>query len=836
MEDCIDAVMYRFPLPLFGGCSQPLPCGSKEISVPLLDLLHQCMQKLCQCRGNCMKCCPECTCYKCKCSPQGSCRCECKESPSCLGCFCLKLADPPCYCVKVKKPCCGCFTKNKMQRKISQSKSAGEKYEKGFLGLLEKDLDKAIVQRLICPSCRQFYSQPCTLPCEHHLCKPCVEKLKTQAATSTEPCLFIKCPVCQCAYYFQHNDLKLPNDYLRAIILKKYCTRKGISLPKGSGFTNIVYCQHCPTNKKREAAMRCRTCKQQFYCNICLSKHHNHRMLELHNITEFIQREEKTSHCFYHPQKFITKYCFTCKALLCEDCNFELHEDHNTLSLSEACAEESHALFSAIAKYKRAKYGLETDLLEFSILRSNFKMNKDNRKKEIRHGFLNLHAILNEKEKNILENIDNMENEKQKMIMSFLNKSAQIAYSMEGLMQYAKEALKEENQIVFLQSANTLVNEINNEATNIYQPDPCMRLDPIKNLSLNFNQISSSLQILFPSPINKHSQMESTESDPQNPYVSSSGHEICAPKCIPSGQLMPCKTTSCKEADIPDYPFDIGKDENNERAKSLPPIAVPKSDVCRFWQEYPPNAGNVKDRDCDYYWNHSASLENATGPPPVPGQVTIYQTIAYPTAAKVFWTTPDDDVEFYDAEFHEVLPDKPEDCSIGDFSGNMSGIKQQCMELHNLSPSGEYLFRVRAVNSTGKGEWSEVLKLNRVLGLGSGTGDSGTEEGVQLLILEPPSSCSPTCLQELPAGCINSQIWTAAYSGATLLPFRAARVEEEEEEKESSTTTAFPLFSKTGADSTCPSPPPHHLLESESSANSNTSSNRSTKKANPCEV
>ncbi|XP_029473085.1 tripartite motif-containing protein 42 [Rhinatrema bivittatum] len=672
---------------------------------------------------DCLNCFPtheapiECTCYKCEYSPKPGCRnceCECIESPECLGCYCFRLVDPLCYCVKVKKPCCLCCRKNRLQRKISQSLSSKERFERIYPVLLEKDLDKAIVQQLICPLCKQLYGQNCMLPCEHCLCKRCVDSIKSQTINNAETYLIITCPVCNISHYFSQIDISLPENYLKAMILRKYCLNKGIPLPKAERDPNLVYCDHCVGHDKNEAVLRCTTCRRQYFCHRCLWKFHNRRMMAYHNITEYHQREERAKKCFYHPRKLITEYCFTDKTLVCEDCKSTLHQDHSTLPLSQACAQEAHALFSAIAKFKRVKYGLETDLMEMNLLRSNYKINKDNRKKEIINGFHNLHAILNEHEKNMLESVENMENEKQQRIKSFLNKSAQTAYSAEGLMQYAKEALKEENQVIFLQSANTLVKEINDEVTSIYQPDPLLRQDPIRNLRLNFEHISSSLQVLFPQTIKQNAQDNQIQCEQKYLYVSDSGHDICLPKIVPSCQIVPCVSTiSCKALDVPVCHPDALKDDNNGRAKSLPPITLPKSNAYRFWQEYPPSADTVKDYSDHEYCplDASSSQQTIARCPSIPGQVNIYQTVAYPTAAKVFWAPPQEEVDFYDAEFQEVFSDKTEEFPTGDLIGKMFGIKQQSMELHNLSPNGEYLFRVRAVNSAGKGDWSEVLKI-----------------------------------------------------------------------------------------------------------------------------
>lgn len=41
----------------------------------------------------------------------------------------------------------------------------------------------------------------------------------------------------------------------------------------------------------------------------------------------------------------------------------------------------------------------------------------------------------------------------------------------------------------------------------------------------------------------------------------------------------------------------------------------------------------------------------------------------------------------------------------------ITGIRQQNLEIRNLSPKTEYIFKVRAINANGPGQWSDVCKV-----------------------------------------------------------------------------------------------------------------------------
>lgn len=68
-------------------------------------------------------------------------------------------------------------------------------------------------------------------------------------------------------------------------------------------------------------------------------------------------------------------------------------------------------------------------------------------------------------------------------------------------------------------------------------------------------------------------------------------------------------------------------------------------------------------------------------------------------------------MDFFDVEFYEVIAVTTDNVIQTQLAGQLSGIKHQNLEIHNLDPSTEYLFKVRAVNSNGTGQWSEICKV-----------------------------------------------------------------------------------------------------------------------------
>lgn len=61
-------------------------------------------------------------------------------------------------------------------------------------------------------------------------------------------------------------------------------------------------------------------------------------------------------------------------------------------------------------------------------------------------------------------------------------------------------------------------------------------------------------------------------------------------------------------------------------------------------------------------------------------------------------------------EFYELITTPPNNVRT-ELCGQIRDIMQQNLELHNLTPNTEYLFKVRAINDNGPGQWSDICKV-----------------------------------------------------------------------------------------------------------------------------
>ncbi|KFW85319.1 Tripartite motif-containing protein 42 [Phalacrocorax carbo] len=698
------------------------------------SLIRTCCSNCCYltCHSRKEKCClcwrflftseQNCSCLPCpyeEDKPCQCCHCSCAEHASCWWCCCSCSNDPECKycccggensaCQYYESKCCQSSVNEPHHSRIPgtvQSKDVTSRFKTWYNASVmtpERNISShAFRDQLACPLCKQLFLQPFMLPCNHCLCEKCITKSKTKAEV-TEDFYIIVCPVCGKAHCLPYTEkIQLRKNYLRAKLAKKYMRRHGFLRWRFDHSERPVYCETC-RERRKVATKRCRTCGIN-YCNECLHLNHRENGTQDHIFTKAHQEDCEQWHCLLHRNSNLSEYCLDDHELICGFCKNSLHNDHETIPLSVACSREAASLFDTIAKFRKVRQGVDNDLMEVILLKNNFKTYKDTKRKEMRNGFLKLHMFLHEQEKEMIELLENIELKKQKEISEYINyTSSQLSY-MDGLIQYSKEALKEESQAVFLQSAHCLVKEIENAVPSIFQPSPCLREDPLRKLQLNFDEYFSVLQGLIPSL----SRIKQSESKAEK-YPYCFNPEIMVPRHVSSTQKS--KQATLFRSSSLNSTFDLGvlSKDTVRRPKSTPPHYPTQSNEVCASQDTAYETPRKERKYQTFNFSSPEPIENESVP--VPGPVVIYQNFVYPRSAKIYWTCPTEEVDFFEAEFYEVASIGPDNIVQTQLAGQLSKIQQQNLEIQNLDPNTEYLFKVRAVNASGRGEWSEICKV-----------------------------------------------------------------------------------------------------------------------------
>nr|XP_056706240.1 tripartite motif-containing protein 42 [Euleptes europaea] len=659
-----------------------------------------CWRYLCTDERNCDCCyCPHDEGQPCQC-----CHCTCSENPN-LRCCCCSCANNPhckCCCCTVENTECQCYESRCCTYVPHPYRTIypGRRRSNTSVITLEKDASAhAFIDQLTCPLCKELFLHPFMLPCNHCLCEKCI-KISQQRAEVIENYFIITCPICSKAHClpFAHK-IQLRMNYLRARLARRYMRRYGFLKWRFDKSKIPIYCQVCI--ERRRAVKRCVTC-QLNYCKVCLTAYHQDVSAQNHVFTNVSYDVWEEKNCILHPDALVSKYCLDDHELLCDYCKESWHIDHEVVALPLACSQQSAALFSTIAKFKKVRYVIDNDLMEILVLKSNFKSYKEAKRREIRDGFFRLKNILNEREKEMMEAVENLELQKQKRLIEYVDYTTKRIAQMDSLMQYSKEALKESSQIAFLQSSNCLINEIEDILENIYQPSPRLKEDPIKHLKVNFEELADTLQTLFPSIKRRMAGDHSTK----RPYPGSS--DIMIPRIVSSAHVQKPLTATRSQS----LSTLTSQSEENlidvERPKSSPPPNVKDRGLYAFWDASLDSSKNERNYQSQTSYFEPEPLEETTEPP---GNVIIYQTLVYPTAAKIYWTCPTENVDSFEIAYYEVLETAADNLVRTKLIEVIKGIGLQNLEIRNLTPNTEYIFKVRAINAYGPGQWSDVCKV-----------------------------------------------------------------------------------------------------------------------------
>ncbi|XP_028910425.1 tripartite motif-containing protein 42 [Ornithorhynchus anatinus] len=677
-----------------------------------------------------------CTCCPCPYRDEKDCQfchCTCSENPNCHWCCCSCANNPnfkySCFassentvCQYYESRCCrrlSCHFQEGGLRSIHTSKTV-------FFYKPGKTLPGTnLLEYLVCPACYKLRLHSYILPCNHCLCEKCIFRLQGEVEI-TESFFILVCPLCNKAHCLPYsNQMHLPENYLKGKLVKKYMQSQGFLKWRFDRRLGPAYCDVCK-DRTMKAHKRCATCRLNF-CTNCLTKFHSDLSMQDHVFTDACPKDAEEKKCIHHRNTNITEYCRNDNELLCIFCKEAFHNGHDTLNLLDASSEMAAALFGAIAKFKAVRYDVDNHLMDFSMLKTNSKTEKGIKRKEIRNGFLKLRHILQEQEKIFMETLENIDGVKLKEIENYISMTTTNVSQMDRLIAYCKEALMEPSQVAFLQSAKGLVDEIENRILTTFQPNLHLKEDQKPTLFVDFKKLADSLYALFPTPAQMSSMVENDKSSPYPYHLEMmepqrgglSNHSICSEPIFERNSSLSSLPTPCDPNRV-----------YNEMPPGIHSPLLPRKceGIHAYWLA-PPEVQSPE-RNCQncgscHTW-HSFNDEVAR----VPGSVLIYQTLVYPRAAKIYWTCPMEDVDYFEMEFYELINYSPSNTK-SELSGQISDIKEQHLELHNLTPNTEYLFKVRAVNDNGPGQWSDICKVITPDGRGKCKGKWGLLRNIQ---------------------------------------------------------------------------------------------------------
>ncbi|XP_069752772.1 tripartite motif-containing protein 42-like [Narcine bancroftii] len=570
----------------------------------------------------------------------------------------------------------------------------------------KKNTKQPIYEELTCPACEKLYVNPQLLPCNHNICESCIPKQKEISKKGLIKHLSVTCPVCQEKHYFTSTEkVKFPENFLLSEVLNRVEKRNKKLSRKSTVKQPQHYCQLCEKKNKQPAVKKCEICDLNF-CKDCLKQHN--RTYTDHNFVEPLGGEQQIK-CFYHPDTLLTMFCTYDNIPICEECSKEKHKDHSTSSISDAFKDQSIHLFHVISKYGKAKDESENDMLRLSIFKSMLQENRIKFQKQVSENFLTLHNQLSVKEKQVKAIYDTELNFKIANINNFMDSTAQHMLNTEGLIQYAKEAAKEMDEFVLLQTVNHLIKQLKEKVNGIHMSEKDLMTNPADINSFDFGRISEQINQIF-QPITEKYEMVKAEK-----VMTLFKKKIISPTEV-QPEIKESETPESEKVDFKNMEIEIKASGTNQPDNTSTPLLIsqeniPETDVRN--KESRESLESEHGAEDDKQKNIQEQNTNIDTPVPP----TIYHHIINGSTTKIFWMVPEYDVvDSFDVHLQEVGYND-EAVTPQQIGVVFSGIDASSFET-TLKDNTEVVFRVRAVNDYGESAWSYPYRVNILAVLG----------------------------------------------------------------------------------------------------------------------
>ena len=324
-----------------------------------------------------------------------------------------------------------------------------------------------MASNLSCKSCSKSFSDPRLLVCLHVFCKDCLEPLYSQDEGT------ITCPTCN-----KTSSCKPPAQLPRHLRIERDSTLTSIQQNPQE-----TLCDGCDKNNKAKAY--CEDCSSPI-CSDCVSSHKRLRVFKKHSIVSLTQSQPvavKRVSCILHLQEAIEYYCNTCSCLVCSECLFTRHKEHEWCPIdnTELLKKEKDELQSVLSGVEEGISPIVKAAKNINDVVKRIRVNKDRAKREIDKTFKQIADAVENRRLELIQEVEN----------SAIAKSTRLEIQKEGLdkistgLQLALEsgntACKEYSSTEVLAVKGTIFKASND----LLQESRSIDLQPVSNGSLS---------------------------------------------------------------------------------------------------------------------------------------------------------------------------------------------------------------------------------------------------------------------------------------------------------------------------------------------------------------
>ena len=257
-------------------------------------------------------------------------------------------------------------------------------------------------REITCGICQEHYTEPKALPCLHYYCKQCIVRLALRTGTGKP----FSCPECRCEATLPEGGV----DELKTAFFVNRLITTVSTMERAHGKVEVK-CELCEDSRDNAEAF-CRQCAS-FICKECVNLHTRIKTFKSHEVASLEDlkhgraepipvKEPPTKKCLVHEELLII-YCYDCDSLICQHCTLKDHRDHNFEFTKKAAPDEKTKLLEEMQPLEEVHAKLTSTVEHIQTTKLEVEAQKDSAINIIKTSFKELHAILDKREKDLME-------------------------------------------------------------------------------------------------------------------------------------------------------------------------------------------------------------------------------------------------------------------------------------------------------------------------------------------------------------------------------------------------------------------------------------------------
>ena len=306
--------------------------------------------------------------------------------------------------------------------------------------ITSKSLEQ-LEREITCGVCQEHYTEPKILPCLHYYCKKCVLDMAQKARPSKS----FPCPECR-------NKATLPEEGVDGFKTAFFVNRlkSTVSSVKITHGQVEVKCEICLEVYNEKAEAFCRQCAA-FICAECVKSHKRNRQYSKHEVSSLDdlkqgkckpveKKEDLPDKCEDHDEPKVI-YCYDCDTLICCHCIMKDHKEHNF----EFCKKSARHAKGELSQELEPLKQLKAEILHAAELVQATKQEVEDQglsvAKEIKMAFSELNQILNEREKELLQEAETKVGKKVEKLCEQEKMLTHANVEIQGVVDYTEQCL-----------------------------------------------------------------------------------------------------------------------------------------------------------------------------------------------------------------------------------------------------------------------------------------------------------------------------------------------------------------------------------------------------------